>query len=137
VKQLTHLHLAVLQPSALDSDDQHRRDDWAKGLLERYMRVTGRLRQDAVESASLADLRTIIMIVMDVFDGDHYSESLMWIRSFSRDTALPPDFDDEVYPGLAWKYGNLLAAVFERYTSQGRVSKTLARQWVKEGTMWA
>ena len=58
------------------------------------------------------------------------------MKKFASTAALPPNFDDDVYPGLAWKYGELLAQAFKRYTSQGRVSKTMARQWVKEGTMW-
>lgn len=136
IKQLTHLHLAVLEPFALDSDDQHRRDDWAKGLMVRYMMAAGILRQDEVERTSLADLRTIMSIVLDVFEFDRYGDGHDWVKSCSCDAALPPNFDDDVYPGLGWRYGELLAQAFQRYNSQSRVSKTLARQWVKEGTMW-
>jgi len=136
-KQLTWLHLAVLQPFAQDSNNQRRRDDWAKGLMVRYIMASGRLDQDAVARASLADLRTIMSIVIGLLAADRYSEGGKWVRSFASDVTVPPDFDDAVYPGLGWKYSRLLAQVFERYTSQGRVSKTLARQWAKEGTMWA
>jgi hypothetical protein len=66
-KQLTYVHLAVLQPFSLDSEDQHRRDDWVKGLLERYMMASSRLRREAVARTSLADLRTIMSIILDVF----------------------------------------------------------------------
>jgi len=99
--------------------------------------ASGRLDQDAVARAKLADLRTIMSIVIDLLAAVRYSVGGKWVRSFASDIAVPPDFDDAVYPGLGWKYSRLLAQVFERYTSQGRVSKTLARQWAKEGTMWA
>ena len=135
-KQLTHLHLAVLQPFSTDGANQHRRDNWAKGLMVRYMMASGRLRQDEVESTSISDLRTVMSIVLDVFDSDRYGDGHDWVKSFSSKAALPSDFDNDVYPGLGWRYGALLAQAFQRYTSQGRVSKTLARQWVKEGTMW-
>lgn len=136
IKQTTHLHLAVLEPFALDSDDQHRRDDWAKGLMVRYMMASGLLRQNTVERTSLADLRTIMSVVLDVFEFDRYGDEHDWVYSFSSNVALPPNFDEDVYPGLRWRYGDLLAQAFQKYTSQSRVSKTLARQWVKEGTMW-
>lgn len=135
-KQLTHLHLAVLQPLSRDSADQHRRDQWSKGLIVRYLMASGRLAQELVERTSLSDLRTIMSIVLDVFDISRPGEDRDWVRSFASDAALPSNFDNDVYPGLGWGYGKLLAWAFWRYTSQGRVSKTLARQWVKEGTMW-
>ena len=127
MKQLTHLHMAVLQPFSLNSDDQHRRDDWAKGLIVRYMVASSRLRQNEVERTSLGDLRTIMSIALDAFNVVSYGDGRDWLRSLSCGSAVPPDFDDDVYPGLGWKYGPLLAKAFERYTSQGRVSKTLAR----------
>lgn len=74
---------------------------------------------------------------LHVLDTSRYSDGGDWVHSFSRDTEIPPDFDNDVYPGLGWRYGKLLAQAFQRYTSRGGVSKTLARQWVKEGTMWA
>lgn len=135
-KQLTHLHLAAVQPFSLTTEDQHRRDAWSRGLLARYFLASGRLRRDAVQRASLGDLRTIMSTVLDVFEFDRYGEGHDWVKKFASTAALPPNFDDDVYPGLAWKYGELLAQAFKRYTSQGRVSKTMARQWVKEGTMW-
>jgi hypothetical protein len=136
-KQLTYLHLAVLQPFSLKSNDQHRRDEWSKSLITRYMMASGRLSQEVVERTSLSDLRTIMSIVLDIFDADRSGDGRDWLLSLSHDLPAPADFDTDVYPGLGWNYGKLLAQAFERYTSQGRVSKSLARQWVKESTMWS
>lgn len=130
-KQLTYLHLAVLQPFSLDSDDQHRRDNWSKGLLGRYMTASGRLSQDVVSCASLADLRMVISIVLNIFDADRDGD---YVRLFSSTTALPSSFDNDVYPGLAWRYGKLLTDVFKKHTSHGSIAKTLAQQYMKEGT---
>lgn len=136
-KQLTYLHLAALQPFSLKSDDQHRRDEWSKSLIMRYMMASGRLSQEVVERTSLNDLRTIMSIVLDIFDADRSGDGRDWLLSLSHDLPAPADFDTDVYPGLGWNYGKLLAQAFERYTSQGRVSKSLARQWVKESTLWS
>ena len=136
-KQLTHLHLAVLQPFSVDSEDQHRRDEWSKDLITRYMMASGRLSQELVERTSLSDLRTIMSIVLDICDTGLRGDGRDRLLSLSHDRPVPAEFDPDVYPGLGWNYGKLLAQAFERYTSQGRVSKTLARQWVKESTMWS
>ena len=135
-QQLTYLHLAVLQPFSLESDGQHGRDEWSKGLIVRYMMASGRLSQEAVERTSLGDLRTIMSIVLDVFGADSSVDDTDWLLSLSHNRPVPADLDADIYAGLGWDYGKLLAQAFERYTSQGRVSKTLARQWVKESTMW-
>ena len=136
-KQLTYLHLAVLQPFSLETDDQRRRDEWSKSLITRYMMASGRLSQAVVEDTCLSDLRTIMSIVLDIFDADRSGDGCNFLLSLSHDLPAPADFDTDVYPGLGWNYGKLLAQAFERYTSQGRVSKTLARQWVKEKAMWS
>lgn len=58
LKQLTHLHLAIFQP-ILQSDSlddiayQHRRDQWAKGLLQRYILASEPDNPFAVERTSL------------------------------------------------------------------------------------
>ncbi|KAM0705616.1 hypothetical protein Q7P35_006975 [Cladosporium inversicolor] len=73
---------------------------------------------NAVSHSSLADLRMVMSIVLDAFDVDRYGD---WVKSFSSDAALPTDFGDDIYSGLGWKYGKLLAQAFRKYTSEGRV----------------
>lgn len=136
LKQLTYLHLATLQPFAAQSDNQHRRDNWAANLLQRYMRASGHLSENEIRGASLADLRMVMSTVLNVFDAARFGNGREWLESFSRDDALPAGFDNDLYPGLGWDYGLFLAKAFRRYKSQGLVSKTLAHQWLKQCTMW-
>lgn len=133
-KQLTYLHLAVLQPYSQDGADQRRRNDWAKSLLVKYMLASGRLYEDEVFRASLDDLRMVMLTVLGIFDADPYRG---WVKLFFNDAALPLDFEEDVYPGLGWGYGKLLTRAFKRCTSQGHVHNTLAHQWLKESSMWS
>lgn len=134
--QLTHLHLAVLQPYTRNRDDQRGRDEWSRRLMVRYSMAYGRLEQDEVERTSVNDLRTIMSVILNVFDHGTYGPGCDWLQSLRCDKAVPSTFDSDVYPGLGWKYGELLAQAFKRYTSQGQVSKALASQWAKESIMW-
>jgi hypothetical protein len=144
LRQLTYLHLAVSHCDQRTSMGYHyRREQWAKNLLQRYLLASGLLDESdrsAVARASINDLRTIVSTVLDVFQhhlgygqtrgGDEF------VESFFCDTDLPADFDGDVWPQLGWNYGLLFAKAIKRYGSQDHLSKTLARQWLKEGTMW-
>lgn len=140
MKQLTYLHMAVLQPYSVESDTQHRRNNWAADLMRRYFRASGRLSENEIMRASLVDLRAVMSTVLNVFDavGLDYGrdDGRGWLETFSRNSGLPPDFDSGLFPGLGWKYGLFLAKAFSRYTSEGYISRTLAYQWLKECTMW-
>jgi hypothetical protein len=144
VRQLSYLHLAVSHCDWRTSIAYHyRREQWAMNLLQRYLLASGLLDESdrsAVARANLNDLRTIVSTVLDVFQHhlgyDQTRGGDEFIESFFRDTDLPTDFDGDVWPQLGWNYGLLFAKAIKRYGSQDRLSKTLARQWLKEGTMW-
>jgi hypothetical protein len=93
MRQLTYLHLAVLQPCSVESDDQHRRDSCAADLLQRYLRVSGRLSENEITGVSLADLRTVMSTVLNVSDAVRLGGDRHWLESFSRGDALPRGFD--------------------------------------------
>jgi hypothetical protein len=141
LRQLSLLHLAVSHcDRRCSSGYHHRHEQWARNLLQRYLLASGRLDESEVAAVvrAINDLRTIVSTVLDVFQhhlgygqgGDEF------VESFFRDIDVPANFDSDVWPQLGWNYGLLFAKAVKRYGSQGSLSKTLARQWVKEGTMW-
>jgi hypothetical protein len=142
LRQLSHLHLAISHCDwRFSSGYHHRREQWAKNLLHRYLLASGRLDESDVAAtvrANTDDLRTIVSTVLDVFQ--HHLGRIQggdeFVESFFRDIDVPATFDSDVWPQLGWNYGLLFAKAVKRYGSQGSPSKTLARQWVKEGTMW-
>jgi hypothetical protein len=142
LRQLTYLRMALSPGEQHTTMNYHlRREQWATNLLRRYLLASGSLSGDSVplvNRAKIDDLRTIVSTVLEVFRCEIRYRNVgdQFVQSFHRDTPVPADFDIDVFPSLGWNYGLLFAKAVQRYASQDRLSKALARQWVREGTMW-